>query len=46
MVVDRVYKVLTVVFYDLNTFTTDEAVIPTRGGDWYDGGLWQDDIPS
>ena len=27
--------------YDLNTFTTDEAVIPTRGGDWYDGGLWQ-----
>lgn len=28
--------------YDLNTFTTDEAVIPTRGGDWYDGGLWQD----
>lgn len=28
--------------YDLNTFTTDEAVLPTRGGDWYDGGLWQD----
>lgn len=27
--------------YDLNTFTTDEAIIPTRGGDWYDGGLWQ-----
>jgi SusD family. len=27
--------------YDLNTFTTDEAVLPTRGGDWYDGGLWQ-----
>ena len=24
--------------YDLNTFTTDEAIIPTRGGDWYDGG--------
>ena len=24
--------------YDLNTFTTDEAVLPTRGGDWYDGG--------
>ena len=23
--------------YDLNTFTTDEAIIPTRGGDWYDG---------
>lgn len=28
--------------YDLNTFTTDEAMLPTRGGDWYDGGLWQD----
>lgn len=28
--------------YDLNTFTTDEAIIPTRGTDWYDGGLWQE----
>lgn len=27
--------------YDLNTFTTNEAIIPTRGGDWYDGGFWQ-----
>ncbi len=27
--------------YDLNTFTTDEAMIPTRGNDWYDGGFWQ-----
>ena len=27
--------------YDLNTFSTDDAVLPTRGGDWYDGGLWQ-----
>ncbi len=27
--------------YDLNTFTTDEAILPTRGGDWYDGGFWQ-----
>lgn len=27
--------------YDYNTLTTDEAIIPTRGGDWYDGGLWQ-----
>ena len=27
--------------YDYNTFTTDEAMLPTRGGDWYDGGLWQ-----
>ena len=26
--------------YDINTFTTDEAILPTRGGDWYDGGLW------
>lgn len=26
--------------YDYNTFTTDEAIIPIRGGDWYDGGLW------
>ncbi len=28
--------------YDYNTFTTDEAILPTRGGDWYDGGFWQD----
>jgi hypothetical protein len=27
--------------YDFNTFTTDEAMLPTRGGDWYDGGFWQ-----
>lgn len=27
--------------YDLNTFTTDETMMPTRGGDWYDGGFWQ-----
>ena len=27
--------------YDYNTFTTDEAIVPTRGGDWYDGGYWQ-----
>lgn len=26
--------------YDYNTLTTDEAMIPIRGGDWYDGGLW------
>ena len=25
--------------YDYNTLTTDEAMIPIRGGDWYDGGL-------
>lgn len=28
--------------YDLNTFTTDEAMLPTRGGDWDDGGVWRD----
>ena len=27
--------------YDLNSFTTDEQIMPTRGGDWYDGGYWQ-----
>ena len=27
--------------YDYNTFTTDEALIPVRGGDWYDGGFWE-----
>lgn len=27
--------------YDYNTLTSDEAMIPTRGGDWYDGGLWK-----
>lgn len=27
--------------YDYNTFSTDEAILPTRGGDWYDGGFWQ-----
>lgn len=27
--------------YDYNTVTTDEAMIPIRGGDWYDGGLWE-----
>ena len=27
--------------YDTQTFTTDEAMIPTRGADWYDGGLWE-----
>lgn len=27
--------------YDLQTFGSDEAMIPLRGGDWYDGDLWQ-----
>ncbi len=26
--------------YDYNTLTTDEVIIPVRGGDWYDGGFW------
>lgn len=28
--------------FDYNELTTDEAIIPIRGGDWYDGGFWQD----
>ena len=28
--------------YDLQTFGSDEAIIPTRGTDWYDGGIWQE----
>jgi len=28
--------------YDLQTFGSDEAMIPTRGNDWYDGNIWQD----
>lgn len=28
--------------YDLNTFSADEAILPTRDGDWNDGGLWRD----
>lgn len=27
--------------YDIQTFTNDEALLPTRGGDWEDGKLWQ-----
>ena len=27
--------------YDYNTLTTDEVIIPIRGGNWYDGGLWE-----
>lgn len=25
--------------YDLQTFGSDEAMLPTRGIDWFDGGL-------
>lgn len=28
--------------YDLQTFGSDEAMLPTRGIDWYDDGMWQD----
>lgn len=28
--------------YDLQTFGSDEAMLPTRGIDWFDGGLWQE----
>lgn len=27
--------------YDLQTFGSDEAIMPTRGVDWFDGGMWQ-----
>ena len=27
--------------YPLNTTTTDEQIVPTRGNDWYDNGNWQ-----
>ena len=28
--------------YDLQTFGSDEAMVPIRGTDWYDGGTWVD----
>lgn len=27
--------------YDMQTITNDECMIPTRGSDWDDGGLWR-----
>ena len=27
-------------FWDLMEVTTDEAIVPTRGNDWYDNGTW------
>lgn len=27
--------------YNLNTASSDEQLVPTRGGDWYDNGNWQ-----
>lgn len=29
-------------FFALTQISTDEAVIPRRGGDWFDGGVWID----
>ncbi|SFS93960.1 RagB/SusD family nutrient uptake outer membrane protein [Sphingobacterium wenxiniae] len=29
-------------YFDLQTAGSDEVVIPTRGGDWFDGGKWRD----
>lgn len=28
-------------YFDLQTSGADEVVIPTRGGDWFDGGKWR-----
>ena len=27
-------------WYNLSEITTDEIIVPTRGGDWYDNGRW------
>lgn len=27
-------------YWDLDEVTTDEAIVPTRGNDWYDNGAW------
>jgi hypothetical protein len=27
--------------FQINSVSSDELIIPTRGNDWYDGGLWQ-----
>jgi len=29
-------------YFDLQTSGSDEVIIPTRGGDWFDGGKWRD----
>jgi hypothetical protein len=29
-------------YFSLQTAGSDEVVIPTRGGDWFDGGKWRD----
>jgi hypothetical protein len=28
--------------YQVNEVSTDEMIVPTRGTDWYDGGIWLD----
>lgn len=28
--------------YPLVELSTDEEIMPTRGGDWYDGGIWEE----
>jgi hypothetical protein len=39
------YQALTAIpdgnVFSLQEVTSDEQIIPTRGGDWYDGGKWQ-----
>jgi hypothetical protein len=27
-------------YYSLNSISSDEGVVPTRGGDWFDNGAW------
>lgn len=27
--------------YDLNEVSSDEIIVPTRGSDWYDNGVWE-----
>ena len=29
-------------YYDMQETCTDEVIVPTRGGDWYDGGKWNE----
>ena len=29
-------------FYQVTEVSTDEMIVPTRGTDWYDGGVWLD----
>jgi hypothetical protein len=28
--------------FSMQEYTTDEAILPTRGSDWGDGGKWRD----